>query len=39
MKLTRSVLLVALVIVVSTVAAVAHLADERFATPVLRLHR
>lgn len=37
MKITRSVLLVVLVIVASTVAAVAHLADERFAIPVLRL--
>lgn len=39
MKVTRSVLLVALVIVASTVAAVAYLTDERFATPMLRLHR
>lgn len=36
MKVTRSVLLFAIVVVVSTVAAVAHLTDETFDIPSLR---
>lgn len=37
MKVTRPVLLFALVVVVSTLAAMAHLTEELFAAPVLRL--
>jgi len=37
MKVTRSVLVIALVIVVSTLAAVTHLADESFEFPALRV--
>lgn len=38
MKVTRSVLLFALVVIASTVAAVAHLTDETFDIPSLRWH-
>jgi hypothetical protein len=37
MKVTRSVLFVVVVVVASTAAAVAHLADSTFDLPVLRL--
>jgi len=37
MKVTRSVLLIAIVVVVSTLAAVTHLADETFEFPALRV--
>jgi hypothetical protein len=38
MKVTRSVLFVVIVVVASTAAAVAHLTDEIFDIPALRLH-
>lgn len=37
MKVSRSVLLVLIVVVASTVAAVAHLTDESFDIPALRV--
>jgi archaellum component FlaG (FlaF/FlaG flagellin family) len=38
MKVSRSVLFVLIVVIASTVAAVAHLTDETFDIPALRVH-
>lgn len=38
MKVSRSVLFVLVVVIASTVAAVAHLTDEAFDVPAFRIH-